>query len=206
MRTALLLSVMVLLQAASGQDRSYFPAATKPGEDGVSKLEAKWFGTSLQRMNEPHLAPLAVEPDAEVYRILILPTWGNSIAVRVQKHGAIYRLTARRLSGHAGYDPGRLAESRDVELTAADSRTLDVLVQDLAFFQIATDDDVRGSDGDEWVLEGVSKGKYHVVDRWCATEYDPDKRKLRPFLALVKFLLDKSTLSQRPSDKGRRLM
>lgn len=96
----------------------------------------------------------------------------------------------------------------DVELDADDSKTLDALIQDLSFFHLPTDDDkgVIGFDGDEWIIEGVSQGKYHVVQRWCAADYNPEKRGLKPFLALCKFLIDESALSERPRNKGHKLI
>jgi hypothetical protein len=53
------------------------------------------------------------------------------------------------------------------------------------------------------VVEGVSQGKYHFVGRWCATDYNPKKRGLVNFDALCKFLVDKSKISARPTNKGR---
>jgi hypothetical protein len=187
-------------------ENPYFPVKTKAGDQGISKFEAEWYTKPLERMKEPHLFGQADDSKEEAYRILILPTWGNAICVRAEKHGQVYSLSARRLSGQAGFELGKLVETRDVELAANDSKTLDVLIQNLKFFEMPTDDDVRGFDGDEWILEGVSNGKYHIAQRWCATEYGPDKRKLTAFLALFKFMLDKSTLSQRPSNKGHKLI
>jgi len=93
-----------------------------------------------------------------------------------------------------------LVESKNAELSTEDSKTLERLIQKVSFFQLpTTDDDVSGHDGAEWIMEGVSQGKYHVVVRWCADSYDPEKRKLTAFLALCKFLLDKSTLSEGPT-------
>ncbi len=42
--------------------------------------------------------------------------------------------------------------------------------------------------------------------RLPAPSYDPGKRKLTAFLALCKFLVDKSTLSERPKNKGHKLI
>jgi hypothetical protein len=64
--------------------------------------------------------------------------------------------------GEAGFEIGKLAESKDVSLSADDSKTLAELIQNLTFFRMPTDDDVRGTDGDEWIIEGISQGKYHV--------------------------------------------
>ena len=109
-------------------DDSYFPIKTKSGGEGVTEFEAKWYGQSLERMKEPRLPEFAKDVNADVYRITILPTWGNSIAVRVQKHGELFSLSARRLDGQAGYDPGKLTESKDIVLSAEDCNRLLVAV------------------------------------------------------------------------------
>jgi len=118
----------------------------------------------------------------------------------------LYSLSARRLDGQGGYDPGKLVESKNSELSTEDSKTLEQLIQKVSFFQLPTDDDVFGHDGDEWIIEGVSQGRYHVVVRWCADSYDPEKRKLTAFLALCKFLLDKAALSEKPKNKAHKLI
>jgi hypothetical protein len=187
-------------------DDSYFPIKTKDGVEGVTAFEAQWYCKSLERMNEPRLPELAKDVNAEVYRITIFPTWGNAIAIRVSRHGDSYSLSARRLNGLAGFETGKLVEVKDIELGAEDSKALEALVQSLNFFQFSTDDGVIGTDGDEWILEGVSLGRYHVAKRWCASEYNPDKRGLRPFLALCRFLVDKSSLSERAMNKGHKLI
>jgi hypothetical protein len=202
----ILVSALWCATASAIADDSYFPIKTKSGAEGVTAFESKWYGKSLERMREPRLPGLAKDVNAEVYRIMILATWGKPIAVRVQRHGELYSLSARRLDGQGGYDPGKLVESKNSELNAEDSKTLEQLIQKVSFFQLPTDDDVFGHDGDEWIIEGVSQGKYHVVVRWCADSYDPEKRKLTAFLALCKFLLDKAALSEKPKNKGHKLI
>lgn len=206
MNAIILVSALWCAMASAIADDSYFPIKTKSGGEGVTAFESKWYGKSLERMREPRLPGLAKDVNAEVYRIMILPTWGKPIAVRVQRHGELYSLSARRLDGQGGYDPGKLVESKNSELSTEDSKTLELLIQKVSFFQLPTDDDVFGHDGDEWIIEGVSQGKYHVVVRWCADSYDPEKRKLTAFLALCKFLLDKAALSEKPKNKGHKLM
>ena len=206
MKAIILVSALWCATASAIADDSYFPIKTKSGGEGVTAFESKWYGKSLERMREPRLPGLAKDVNAEVYRIMILPTWGKPIAVRVQRHGELYSLSARRLDGQGGYDPGKLVESKNSELSAEDSKTLEQLIQKVSFFQLPSDDDVFGHDGDEWIIEGVSQGKYHVVVRWCADSYDPEKRKLTAFLALVKFLLDKAALSEKPKNKGHKLI
>jgi hypothetical protein len=201
-----LASVLCCAVALAFAEDSYFPIKMKPGDEGVTTFESQWYGKSLQQMKEPRLPDFARDANAEVYRLMILPTWGNSIVVRIRRHEKLYSLSARRLDGQAGYDPGKLAEAKDFDLSEDDSNALEALLQNLHFFGMPANDDVRGFDGDEWILEGVSQGKYHLVQRWCATFYNPEKRRLTAFLALCKFLMDKSTLSERPKNKGHKLI
>jgi hypothetical protein len=206
MNLIILLSALLCAEVAAVADNSYFPIKTTIGGEGITEFESKWYSQSLERMNEPRLPELANDAKADIFRVTILPTWGNSIAVRVQRHGELYSLSARRLDGQAGFEIGKLVESKDVSLSADDSKTLAELIQNLNFSRMATDEDVRGTDGDEWIIEGVSQGKYHVAVRWCASSYDPKKRNLTAFLALCKFLVNKSTLSERPQNRGHRLL
>lgn len=156
LRTILLVPTLLCSLALALADDSYFPIRTKDGTEGVTAFEAQWYSKCLERMNEPRLPELARDAKAEIYRVTILPTWGNAIAVRVSRRGESYNLSARRLSGQAGFEAGKLVEEKDIELGAEDSKALQVLLQKLNFFQLSTDDGFIGLDGDEWILEGVS--------------------------------------------------
>lgn len=181
---------------------AYFPIKTQVEDGGVSAFEANWYGKSLERMKEPSLLESKQNTKAVIYRFMILPTWGNPISIRVWKDGKIYNLSARRLDGQGGYDPGILIEQKDVKLSEKDSKALDTLIANLNFFQMQTNEEVIGSDGDKSILEGVLNGKYHIVQRWCAFSHETKKRGLERFVALFKFLIDKSTLSETPKNVG----
>lgn len=196
------LFLLMMCGAFSPQDAPYFPIREKDGDAGITTFEAEWYGKALSRMNEPRLPETAKDAKAVVYRLTILPTFGHPIAIRVQNGARGFDLAARRLDGQGGYDPGKLVEQKDVTLTGDDSKQLESLVAALNLFAMATDDDNRGLDGDEWIVEGVAAGKYHVVQRWCAAACDTKGRGLEPFLALCRFLIDKSTLSERPKNCG----
>ena len=171
-----------------------------------SGLDIKSNEDCLAAMKESRLEDAAKDVNAVIYRMTILPVWGNPVAVRAEKHGTTYSLTARRLDGQAGYSCGTLVEQKDVQLSEADSNALDLLIAGLNFFQMPTNDDVIGHDGDDWKLEGVSGGQYHVVYRWAASSVNTRKRGLKPFIALCKFFIDKSAISQRPSNGGHKLI
>jgi hypothetical protein len=95
--------------------------------------------------------------NVDVYRIMILPTWGDPIVVRVQRHGELYSLSARRLDGQGGYDPGKLVEAKDIELGADDSRSLAVLIQNLDFFQLPRTTTLEGLMATSGLLKAFHK-------------------------------------------------
>jgi hypothetical protein len=170
---------------------------------GAPPDEQYFSDQCLQQMQEPRLAEAGADKNAVVYRISIFPVWGNSIVVRAQKVGAIYKLWGQELS--PGKSCGKLVARNEVVLSAVDSKTLDALIAHLNLFQMPAHDRVDGCDGDTWVLEGVLGGQYHVVERWCASHCDCGERGLKPFVALCKFLVEKSH-SHTPTNKGRRLL
>lgn len=186
-------------------DGPYFPIKTKAGEPGVSAFEAAWYGKCLDQMKEPRLPEAAKETNAVIYRMMILPTGGNPIAVRVQKLNGVYSISARRLDGKAGFYAGKLIEQKDIQLSEDDSRALDVLITNLNLFEMPTDDEVVGLDGVECIVEGVSGGKYHVVERWCPDSYNSQERSLKAFNALCRFLVDRSGLAKSSENKEHRL-
>jgi hypothetical protein len=175
-------------------------------ENGVSAFEAEWYGGALSRMGEPSLLRSASDAKNYIFRFTILPTWGYPTSIRVTKEAGIYRLAARRLDGQGGYDPGKLTEKKDIKLSDADSKLFEKQLSRVHFFEMSTQDETQGMDGEQWILEGVADGKYHVVVRWCASDYDPQKRKLVQFLSLCSFLSDKSGLSRKPLNKGHELL
>lgn len=206
MKTFLLITGLLSAGAIGQEDNSRIPVKTKDSAEGVSAFEGKWYGGVLKRLEEVRLSDLAKGDNAEVYRLMILPTWGNTILVRVEQKQGGFLLVSKRLNGQAGYDAGKLVETKETQLSAEDAQALSALLAEVKFFEMPKDENVRGFDGDETVFEGVAGGKYRVVTRWCATAYDPKKRGLLAFNALCKFLIDKSKLSERPRNKGHRLM
>jgi len=190
------LTVIIGLAVASVQGvDGYFPIKQRAEDAGIDAFEARVYSAALENMSEPKLPNLSKDPNAVVYRLLILPNYSNPMAVRVDKQGAIYRVSARRLDGRGGYETGELVESKEFELSAEDSKTLKELLRKLNFFQLMTDDGVVMDDGDAWILEGVSQGKYHLIERMNAYTYRTKQRRLTALHDLSKFLLDRCRLS-----------
>lgn len=161
----------------------------------AGEAEGDLYGGVLRRMREPALAQLARNPKSQAYRFLLVPAFGNAVSIRVARVGDIYRLAARRLDGKAGQSPGRLAEQTDLTLSGADAGQLARQIELLRLFDMPTEKDQQGRDGEDWVVQGVEHGKYHAVSRWCAGSEGREKRHLERFVAFCTFLYHKSGLT-----------
>jgi hypothetical protein len=148
---------------------NYFPQRTFAPDP--RDLLVRWYSAELNALGEMPPTNVAKDANAEVYRLMVLPSFGNAIAVGIQRQGGVYSLSAKRLDGEAGYEPGKLVERKRVELNVSDSKTLETLIQNLNFFKLPAGERIYGFDGEECVLECVSQSRYHVINRWCATSY-----------------------------------
>lgn len=206
-RSLLLLPVVALALADEPAKKAviYFPTS-KDGErkNGViSSFESEWYSKHLSVMGEPSLYP--PRDGVIAFRLLILPTWGHPIAVRAEIVGGACKLISRRLDGQGGYDPGKVAEAHEVTLTQADTATLTKLLDALNMFERPTEDGHSGLDGDQWIFEGVTGGRYHILNLWCAGD-EVKKRGLEPFIAVCRFLIGHSKLTENPKNQGHELL
>jgi hypothetical protein len=150
-------------------DEFFFPVGVLiPSQNGASldDFVRRWFSKSLQRMGEPSF--ICEAPSADTYRLLMLPTWGAPVGVRVTLLSTTADVVVKRLSGNGGYDPGTLLAAKTSSLSVDDAARFRNTVADSAFWSIPTNDLdnlLRVRDGTEWVMEGRSGNRYHVVFR-----------------------------------------
>jgi hypothetical protein len=65
-----------------------------------------------------------------------------------------------------GYISNEIKVNAKVEMTSLEWQNLKSKIDDFDFWNIAPNDpDPRPTDGAEWILEGVSKNKYHFIAR-----------------------------------------
>jgi hypothetical protein len=141
---------------------------SSPRNDKISKL----FGDAA--------ATLSIDdPNAEIYRITIIPTFYKPIRIRVEKRRNAYILTAKRLSGKGGYKAGKLETEKRRRLSSREWERLHELLRTVDFWQMPDrDEDTTPEkegeisvlvcmDGADWVIEGVKNGRYRAVNRYC---------------------------------------
>ena len=135
-----------------------------------------WYGAHLRVLEERPLCAGADER-TEVYRLTWLPSFDPSVVVDIERDSDTYRITAKIESGAGGYQPGHLASDTSYALTDAEVREFARLLSAARYWALPTEpppNGMMGLDGSQWVLEGVSGGRYHVVDRWSPKREGPD--------------------------------
>ena len=77
-------------------------------------------------------------------------------------------LTTKMATGAGGYCPGILEEEESLPLSRAEIAPFLAQVDKLGFWSAPThqQNEELGCDGSQWIIEGVKRGNYHVVDRW----------------------------------------
>jgi hypothetical protein len=70
-KTILLVSALWFATALALADDSYFPIRNSAGGEGVTAFESKWYGKSLERMNEPRLPGFVKDVNADDTKILM---------------------------------------------------------------------------------------------------------------------------------------
>ena len=151
-----------------------------------------WYPQYLEAMREPSLFEESTNKTVEQYRFLWLRTFDKPIAVRMRKDAAGMTLRVVRLSGKGCYDPGHIERDDSFSVTLDEWNEFLKLLEKSSFWDFpATEINLTGVDGSQWILEGRAGGKYHSVDRWTPSEND-DKRELEKFVACCRYLLELS--------------
>jgi len=176
--------VSVFLIAAHAQESSapsdsgnsqYFPAGVF--DVHVSAIKDKWYSTALRALQEPSLFALRNDKSQQVYRFLWLPSFHHPISVRltinIDGSGSI---VTRSVDRHTGLphkvpsDTGKFLFDKQIRIGDGDVERLLEELQRLAFWSMPTEKAGFGADGAQWILEGVRRGEYHIVDRWSPDE------------------------------------
>jgi len=177
------LSIVVIYVLSRKDDPSvgYFP------EGIFEDFTAEWYSSTLQAMEEPSLFGASRSSKREAYRFLWLRSFHAPIAIRVERQGEHYSLWAKKLK--MSYPKGEmprpvgLTDRLEISLSKEQWSQFLSLLEESRFWKIPSQDDYSGFDGSNWILEGCSEGRYHVVDRWAPGDsHGPEFRKTCLFL------------------------
>ncbi len=128
----------------------------------------RWYSEHLYAMKEPLLFNKNL--NKEVYRFTWLRTFHNPIAIRIENIGKNYKLTWKLCDGAGGYEPGKLTINKSVEINPEKWDMFKSKLDSLDYWNMSLGRMSNGTDGSEWILEGVNKEKYNVVTIWSPSK------------------------------------
>ena len=134
-------------------------------------FKSDWYSAQLSALQEPSLYQMIKAANAESYRFLWLRTFHHPVAVRIDVNpDGTSLLTAKMASGAGGYRPGTISEKHSQMLSKEQTSAFLSQVEASKFWRAPNPiNDQRGTDGSQWIIEGLKRGRYHVVDRWSPT-------------------------------------
>lgn len=158
----------------------FFPPNSLDSNPELDEFSRRWYERHLMVMEEQPLYPPASRA-LDVYRLLFLPTFEQPTLVRLSRSHGRWSAVCKQTDGQGGFDEGQLISDSQRELSISEAKKVVELLDRMDFWTMPSFLDDGGLDGEQAILEGVSGGRYHVVDRWCpeGTEY----------ATLVRFLL-----------------
>lgn len=138
----------------------------------IGEVEEEWYPEQWMAGREPSLFLFSEQnaPPKFALRFSYIPSFSSSIFIRIQEDRGIYTLLAKRLDGAGGYEPGSIASSKKVRLSAQEVADLQQLLREDALFKEKADGCSAGFDGSRWLFELVDPQGYRFVKRWSPTE------------------------------------
>ena len=126
------------------------------------------YGPYWACLRESPLDQSELEPSSSTYRLWWIPAHYRPMVVRllIFSDGS-GRVCAKEGELGRGPDPGPVIQDWEKILSAKEIQEFLALLTTCDFWQQPTLQPVGGLDGFSWILEGLSKDRYHVVDRRC---------------------------------------
>lgn len=159
------------------QAHSYFPVGSFSASLHRDRKIARSYTRALREIGEPSL-----NTTTDAFRLSYYPSInGHRMVVRLWKERGSPRLRAVRFSD---FDCGSETKWSIVEAKLTQERwsQLTAAVEEAHFWALPAEDHRLGLDGDDYVLEGASSARFHVVKRWSPEQGDS-------FLELCRLIL-----------------
>eukprot|EP00918_Siedleckia_nematoides_P013148 GHVU01028699.1.p1 GENE.GHVU01028699.1~~GHVU01028699.1.p1 ORF type:complete len:240 (-),score=22.96 GHVU01028699.1:768-1487(-) len=122
---------------------------------------ANWYSEHLHAMKEPLLFNRKI--DKEIYRFTWLRTFDIPMTFRFEKRNEKYILYWKVLNGAGGYEPGEIEIERLKILTEKEWTEFTQLIGKADFWNMDLGRSSIGTDGSEWIMEGVNQTNYRAV-------------------------------------------
>ncbi|WP_207532986.1 hypothetical protein [Desertivirga arenae] len=186
------------LRMPSDSTTLYFRTKSETDEktsDALDTFRNQWYSEMLFSLKEPVL--YNYKGDKEIYRFTWLRTFHHPVAVRLEKEGEEIKLFLKVCDGAGGYKPGTLLNDKCLAITVDSFSKLKKKIDKADFWKQPTLSEERlGTDGSEWIIEGIKDNNYHLVRRWT-----PVKEEVSGFRAIGEYLIELSELGEKETEK-----
>jgi len=109
-----------------------------------------------------------------VFRFTWLRTFNNPIVIGLENNNDTITLYWKVCDGEGGYEPGKLILNKKKQLSLNEWTQFQQTIDKLNFWKLETaQNEIMGTDGAQWILEGKELGRYHIVDRWSGGNIEP---------------------------------
>jgi|GEM_PF-3296206 len=186
---SILLSILLLAPGSTRAEQPYFPDSIFfPEDQFLDDLARDQFSTHLTTFKEPSLWIISRKDRAAVsFRFLWLATAEKPICVRLTKNRSQFSLHILEHDRSPGEGVGKVTMDKVVPIEREQGDSLLRLIAKTPFWMAPVEvKESRGiADGDRILIEGVSNGKYHVIDRAGSTTKSAYKSFCRALLELA---------------------
>lgn len=157
------------------------------------ELKTKTPNALIYAMEEPFVDTTSVDTLRQWFRVTVDPCFRKPYSLIVEKVNGKSSLTIKVTNGFGCQYPGLLASTTKYRFIGDHYDTVATKLESLNFWTLGDDTTCHGGlDGEEWLIEAASKGKYNAIYRWVPQSCgDSTTRKLAN---MVKHLATESKL------------
>ena len=157
------------------------------------QLSTKTPTALIYAMEEPFVDTTRIDTTKQWFRVTVDPCFRRPYSMIVEKNSGRSSLTIKVTNGFGCQYPGMLTSTTKFRFVGELYDTVAAKLKSFNFWALGDDTSCHGGlDGEEWLIEAASKGKYNAIYRWVPQHCgDSTTRKLAN---MVKHLATESRL------------
>ena len=132
--------------------------------NSLSLFRNKWYSKHLNSLKEISLFDKKNE-NLKIVRYTNLGTWSNPFVYKMVNQNDKIILTYSQTDGLGGYQTGKIIKEYTKKINLEKWNNFISKANDVNFWKMGTHDPKIVLDGEEWILEILIEGKYHLVTR-----------------------------------------
>lgn len=128
-------------------------------------FKTNWYSKYLLAFDEPVLCDSL---PMKVFRFTYIRSFDPAVVLRIENKDDTITIYWKIVNNENGNKSEMNIERQSKKLSISDWKSLENKLKKINFWNLPTQgEDIIGTDGSQWVLEGKIGKEYHVVDRWC---------------------------------------